>query len=414
VVRKNREILIAKLAFFMLVGSFGAFLNFINLYLEQVVGLTGSQIGFITFAGLIATVIMNPVWGYLADKTGKHVFFLKLTFLSAAIMGAIYSGSRSFMMIIIVSIIFEGMRAPIMPLLDYISTNFSEKYRYDYGKIRVFASLGFLLVAMATGFMVAGAEFEWFGRSIGFAGFLSIEFATFGIFIVMNAVASLLLFFLPKQEGEIENVKTSTKKAFGKQEIQALLSNRPFLFILILTMLGFMTLESVFSYFSMHLVTTLGASESIVSWIAFFMVTPELIVLPLGTVLITKFGFKNWYVLSFITMLIRLVIYSFTTIPLIFAAAGVLHTIMVVMHFTGTISYIRKVVPTSVLGLSFTVLASAMALSRGVLSFLFGWLYENINSFAVFQVAILLVLIGLIMTLKSKYLKEIGDEIEVI
>lgn len=413
-VQKNREILISKLAFFMLVGSFGAFLNFINLYLEQVIGLTGSQIGFITFIGLIVTVIMNPIWGYLADKTGKHAFFLKLTFLSAAVMGAIYSGSRSFMMIIIVSIVFEGLRAPIMPLLDYLATNYSEKYHYNYGKIRVFASLGFLLVAMATGFMVAGIELEWFGVSIGFTGFMSIEFATFGIFIIMNALAVLLLFFLPKQETKMDQTQKEAKKSFDKKDIRALFSNRPFIFALILTMLGFMTLESTFSFSTMHLVTTLGASEGIISWVAFFMVAPELIVLPMGTFLVSRIGFKKWYVFTFITMLVRLIIYSFTMTPLIFAVAGMFHTIMVVMHFTGTISFIRKVVPAHVLGLAFTIFASAMALSRAVLSFLFGWLYENIDSFAVFRVAILIVLIAFFMTLKSRYLKEIGNEINVL
>jgi len=55
-----------------------------------------------------------------------------------------------------------------------------------------------------------------------------------------------------------------------------------------------------------------------------------------------------------------------------------------------------------------------MALSRALLSFLFGWLYENIDSFAVFRVAVLLVVIAFFMTLKSRFLKEIGDEISVL
>jgi len=94
----------------------------------------------------------------------------------------------------------------------------------------------------------------------------------------MNALAVGLLFFLPKQAAETNETKTRDKKSFERKDIRALFTNRPFIFILILTMLGFMVLESTFSFSTMHLVTTLGASEGIISWVAFFRVAPELIV----------------------------------------------------------------------------------------------------------------------------------------
>jgi len=403
---KNKEILISQLLFFMFIGSLGSFGSFINLHLEQVVGLTGSQIGFVTFIGLITTVIMNPVWGYIADKTGKHVLLLKMAFLSAAVIGAWYSGSRHFLLITIVVILFEALRAPIMPMLEYISTNYCEKYRYDFGKVRVFASLGFLLVAMAAGFMVAGIP------ALGLEGFIILEFATFGIFIIMNAIAFVLLFLLPKVDGQGAGV-VENKKSFGGKDVKELLTNKRFVFILVLTMLGFMTVESAFSYSTMHLVSALDASEGIVSWLAFFMVVPELVLLPLGTVLLLKFGFKNWYVLTLVTMLFRLGVYSFATNPLIFALGGIVHSLMIVMHTIGTIAYIRKVVSPKALGLAFTLLASSMALSRAVLSFIFGWIYENINSFSVFRFAALIVFIAFVMAVKSRCLKKVGDEIGV-
>ena len=409
-VRKNKEILISQLLFFMFIGSIGSFGSFINLHLEQVVGLTGSQIGFVTFLGLITTVIMNPIWGYIADKTGKHVLLLKMAFLSTVAIGALYYGSRSFLLVVVVVILFEGLRAPMMPLLEYISTNYCAKYKYDFGRVRVVASWGFLIVAMATGFMVAGLEFELFDRSFGFDGFISLEFATFGILIIMSAIAFLLLFLLPNASKKVSK-ETDDQNSFGKRDVKELLTNRSFVFILVFTMVGFVTVDTLFLYSTMHLVTVLEASENIVSWVAFFAVTPELILLPFGTVLIMKFGFKNWYIFTLFTMILRLVICSFTTSPLIFALSGSVHALMIIMHVIGTISYIRKVVSPSVLGLALTVLASASALSRAFMSFIFGWIYEHISSFAVFRVATLIVLIALVMAIKSKNLKEVGATI---
>lgn len=409
---RNRGILISKLLFLMLFASFGAFGSFINLYLEQVIGLTGSQIGLVIFLGLVTTVVMNPIWGYLADKTGKHVLFLKTGFLSAALFGVLYYRANSFTMIIIAVILFEAFRAPIMGMLEYLSTNYSEKYHYDYGKIRVFASLGFLVSAMIIGVLVGGATLNIFQMDIAFEGIISLEVATFDIFIALNVVALIIMFFLPKKENDAK-AKQIDKQPFRKSDVIGLLKNRRYIFILVLTMVGFMTVDSAFSYAIMHLVTTLHAPENIVSWNALFMVAPELILLPIGTMLMVKLGFKNWYIFSIITMILRLLIYGFATNPFVFILGGVFHCIMIVMHISGTLIYIRKVVPANVLGLAFTLLASSMAFSRGVLSFLFGWLYE-INSFYVFRVAAVIVVIALIMAARNKDLKEIGSEIVIL
>jgi len=397
----------------MLIGSLGAFGSFINLHLEQVVGLTGSQIGFVTFIGLVVTVVMNPIWGYIADKSGKHTLLLKMAFFAAVAVGTLYFSSRNFFMIVIVVILFEGLRAPMVPMMEYLSTNYADKYHYDFGKIRVYASWGFMLIAMASGFMVAGLEFEIFGHSLAFTGFMSLEFAAFGIFIIMNFLALILCFSLPKPEQKGDPVTTVKKKAFGKKDVKELLTNQRFVFILVLTMFGFMVLESAWGYATMHLVTVLEASESIVSWLAFFMVAPEVVILPLGTILMLKTGFKNWYILSLITMIGRLLVYSFATSPMVFAFGGMVHGLMIVMHITGTIAYIRRVVEPRTLGLALTILASSMALSRALFSFAFGWVYENISSFAVFQIAAGIVLLALIMAVKSKHLKTVGDEIGV-
>lgn len=406
---KNKEILLSKLLFFLAIGAFGGFVNFINLHLEQVVGLTGSQIGLITFIGLIVTVIMNPVWGYLSDKTGKHTLLLKFGFFTSALMGALYFSSRSFALVILSVVLFDGIRAPLMPILEYITTNHCEKYKYSFGKIRVFGAVSFMLVTMATGVMVAGMDVQFLGIHLAFDGFMGVDVAAFGGFILFNLLAFAAIFFMPAPE---KKAPTDRKiKTFNQDDIKALLFNKKFLFILIFSMLTLIAQEAAFSYSGMHLVTTLGAEENIISLVSFFMVMPEIIILPIGTVLILKFGFKNWYIISLIGMMMRLGIYSFTHSPLIFALGGVFHGLMIIMHALGTISYIRKVVAPQTMGLAFTLMASSMALSRALMSLLFGFIYENIDSFTVFRVALGFVSIGLVLAIRSQYLKEVGEEV---
>lgn len=410
---KNKEILLTQLLFLLFVGSLGSLTSFLNLYLEQVVGLTGSQIGFIMFSGAIVTVVMNPIWGFVADKTGKHLLLLKMAFLSAAVVGTFYWASRSFFLIVVVSVLFEALRAPTMPMLEYISTNSCAKHNYSYGKVRVFASIGFLVVATLTGLMVAGLDIELFNRQFGFPGFIGIEFATFGIFIIMSIITLGLLFMFPKGEPVSEDDPKEVVEV-DKKAVWALFKNKQFIFIVTLSMIGMMTVEAAYSFAPMHLVTVLGAPESVVSLITVFLVTPELFLLPIGAALVLKYGFKTWYVFSFSTMILRLIIYSFAQTPLLFAMGGMVHVFMIIMHTIGTLAYIRKVVPVHVLGLALAIMASATALSRAIISFSFGWIYENISSFAMFQTATVLLIIGLVMTVKSKDLKVVGDQIRSI
>ena len=408
---KNKDIFVSKLLFFTMIGSIGSFASFINLHLEQVVGLSASQIGFITFLGLITTVVATPFWGYLSDKTGKHVALLKLLFLAVSGAGAIYYASRTFALAIVGVILLESFRSSTNPLLDYIATNYCAKYHYDFGKIRVAGSLGYLLIAMLTGFLVSGVDFNFFGVPVVLSGFMSISFAAFGVFIILNLLSLLLMFLLPTDTASTKKEMGSPTARFDRSDVVGLLKNKPFIFILVLTMLGYMTVEAAFSFSTMHLVTILQARESIISWLAFFQVVPELLLLTFGSVFIKKMGVKNWYIFTMVTMCIRLTIYSFATNPMLFVVGGTFHGIMMAMHIVGNISYIRKVVDAKVTALAFTILASTMALSRGLLTVLFGFIYENIDSFMVFRVSLGIVLVALMITIFSKNLKIVGADL---
>ena len=98
-----------------------------------------------------------------------------------------------------------------------------------------FSSIGFLLMTMSVGFMIAGVRITLFGETFGFDGFLTIRTAVFGTFIVLMTVSFLLSFFLPgipDDEKEAISVKKE-KKAFNREDIKALLMNKPFRFILV-------------------------------------------------------------------------------------------------------------------------------------------------------------------------------------
>lgn len=405
----KRNILVLKLLSFTIMGAMGAFMNYINLYLEQVLRFTGSQIGLIMMISMSLVIVVNPILGYIGDKTGKHVWMLKGAFLASSVIIVLYSQATTFTMVLLIAIMFEAARASIGPFLDLITSEYCAKVGYDFGRVRVFASAGFLLVTMLVGFAIAGFQMPWFdGQIIGFYGFISIRVAIFATVAVMLFISFLLMFFAPKPE---DAKGKENKGQFNRSDIVALLKNKNFQFIIVFINLSMVALESAKSFVGNHLVVGLGSAENIVSIMTFVMVVPEFVLLPLGTKIIKKFGFKNWYLFAMATMVIRMIIYSFTGNITIFALASIVHGFGVTTHVVGNITFIRRVVEPKVLGLAFTIMASTVMFGRAIMSFVYGLLYEYFDGFAVFRMATVLLVCGLIWVARSKSLKVIGDEI---
>jgi len=405
---KDRYILLFKLITFISAGAGGITASFLNLHLEQVVGLTGTEIGFVSFFSMLLVIIIKPIVGYIGDRTGQYAFVIKIALIASIIISIFYYQSRTFAMVITASLLFGLVRSPIMPFKDVIITNYCDKIKYDFGKIRVFTSLGWLLFSMLAGFLIAGIKIPWFGNQfIEFNGFLPIQVAIFGMSILASLITFILMFFVPKPD----TTESDKKQKATKEDIKQLLTNKQFLFILTFIMTSLIVVEAAKTYMGNHLVMELGAAENIISWMMLVQVGPELILLPLGAKMLQKFGFKNWYIFSVSTMILRLAVYSFTTNLTVFVILSLVHGIAVCTHIAGNIAYIRKVVAPNMLGLAFTIVASVTATTSAILGLLFGYVYEHMNGFIVFRIATVILIGTLILVICSKSLDEVGSSI---
>jgi len=407
---KRHYILVLQLLSFTMMGAIGAFMSYINLYLEQVVGFTGTQIGLVTMLSMSLIIVVNPILGYIGDKTGQHVFMLKLAFFLSTVFVFIYSRSYTFLVILLVAILFEVARSPVGPFIDLITSDYCEKVGFDFGRVRVFSSIGFMSTVMSVGFMIAGVQMPWFnGQTIGFDGFLSIRAAVFGAVLILMGLSFVLMFFVPQPDHT--KGKSNNEGKFNREDVKALLVNKRFQFMLVFVVLSLVALETAKTFVGNHLVVGLGSAENIVSVMTFVMVFPEFILLPFGSKIIRKVGFRNWYLLTMVTMVGRMLIYAFTANIAIFAVASAVHGFGVTTHVVGNIAFIRKVVAPKVLGLAFTIMMSVLGFSRAVLSFVYGLLYERFDGFAVFRLATVLLVCGFLWVLKSKSLKEVEAEL---
>lgn len=380
---KERYSLSFKLFYFIYLGAIGSFMPFINVYLEKSAGLSGSQIGLITALSLILGVCVIPIWGVVGDKTKKYNALLRFSLAGTLVMVALYYKSATYPMIMLCSIGLEMLRLGTMPLADTLATNYCHETSANYGSIRGMGSLGYMLVSMAVGFLA---------DKFGLDGPLFASYA-FLLFIALP-----ISFGFPKDEKACE----LQEDKINKDSFKELVTNKNYIFILTIAILTTVVVDSSMNYAGNHLVSTLHGSKSLISWMTFMMVLPEVLFLMIAIKVINKVGFKKYYILVVISMMVRFAVYSFAVNAYAFLLVSIVHCLGVSIVTVGNLTYIRNSVDSSVLGTAITLFNAAMSIGRAVFGYIFGFVYQYGNSYIIFMLSTAAFVVALLILLRTK------------
>jgi len=138
-------------------AAMGLILPYFPLYLEQS-GLTASMIGFIT--GLLAAskVIAPPLLGHRLDRRSA-LFTRRFLVISAAIAAGcalLLSTTDQWFFIALLTLLFGICWSIILPVTDGLSITVSEAELANYGRLRAWGSLGFIIASLAGGIWLLG------------------------------------------------------------------------------------------------------------------------------------------------------------------------------------------------------------------------------------------------------------------
>lgn len=129
----------------------GSLFPLLSVYLSEVEGLKGYQIGTIMSIGPIMMIFFQPLWGMIADKTNSPVKILTGTTLLAGVLSLGYLLYHSYYWFVIIAVMVAMFQSAIIPISDSISLKYTNKIRVNYGSIRLFGSLGFGLAVFIMG-----------------------------------------------------------------------------------------------------------------------------------------------------------------------------------------------------------------------------------------------------------------------
>lgn len=162
--------------YFWYFGILGLVVPFLSVFLDAR-GFTSLEIGEI-LAVITATKIVAPtLWAQLADKSGKQLTIVKIGALLSLLSFSLIIWTVSYWPLMFSLAMFSLFWTAILPQLEVMTLNSIRKSAKIYARIRLWGSIGFIIVAMLGGELIERYSAEAFSY-IGIAILAGLFFST--------------------------------------------------------------------------------------------------------------------------------------------------------------------------------------------------------------------------------------------
>lgn len=279
-----RKSVIFKLQYFFIFLAMGAVAPFFNLYLKKI-GFSGTEIGIIGSMSPIVMLFSQPFWGLICDRYNARKKALLIAVFLSAILNLSYLLTRNFYSMIVIAIVVNFFSSAINPILDSSTLTYLGENSNDYGKFRVWGSIGYAFSTLIIGYFLQIAG-------------ISNMFYAYAAFMLITFVYS---FKMP----EVQRANVNR----GKGHVSGLLCNDNlmiFLGIVFISQLAVVISEAFFGIY----MNTIKAPEGLIGLAWFIAALCELPVFIYSSVLLEKFGSKKLLAFAMAVFAIRIFLYS--------------------------------------------------------------------------------------------------------
>lgn len=279
----------AKLFYFLFFAAVASLSPYLVLYYESL-GLTGVEIGLLTGVVPLVILVSNTVWGAVADATRRYRLVVLVAIAGLWVSALFMSRAISLTALLPIVVLYAFFGSPIGSLMDNsVITQLGER-KAEYGRVRLWGSVGWGFSAFIMGPILQRAGLEW-----AFYGYLA------GM-----AVVFVYSFFVPIVGGE--------RTASFRAGLRVLLREGRFFALMLMALVYGVSLAMLLSYLFLHM-SDMGASETLMAWTLVMATASEVPFLFLSGRIITRYGINRIIAVAFLLMAVRAFIYAFMPAP---------------------------------------------------------------------------------------------------
>ena len=359
-------------------GALGIFFPFFSLYLRENAGLAGWQVGVLLAVPPLVAVAAQPIWGVLADRTGSRGRVLFVLALGSAVGYAALALGNSFASLLVLTSLLSCFSTPLVPTA--VAVTFAIRPRVDvraFGFYRAWGTVGY-------GVLVVGFPFllDWLHGVQGAPApggpsepALGAMFpATAAVMLVAAAIACAL-----PRSSALELRST-------RGEWRSLLGHRPYVRLLGVAFLGYVTLQGPMGMFPIF-VRAHGGSLDTISFLWVLMILLEIPLIALSGASIDRVGARGLLAIALCAGGVRWLVCGFAPESRWMVPAQVLHGVVVAGLVIGGPLYVEAVVPEHLRATGQNLLAMIGVSAGGLISNLgSGFLIDAWGADAPYQV----------------------------
>ncbi len=117
-------------------------------------GLSATAIGLTLALSIGIKVFSTPIAAHLADRSGRRRDLIILLLVGSVATFALFGVAEGLPAILIVSIAFYALWPPVVSLAESLTLLAAAQHGFEYGRIRLWGSLGFIAAALAAGWIL--------------------------------------------------------------------------------------------------------------------------------------------------------------------------------------------------------------------------------------------------------------------
>ncbi|EPP0239183.1 3-phenylpropionate MFS transporter [Escherichia fergusonii] len=361
------------LGYFTYFFSYGIFLPFWSVWLEGL-GLTPETIGLLLGTGLVARFLGSLLIAPRVTDPSRLIPALRVLALLTLVFALAFWAGTHVAWLMVVMIGFNLFFSPLVPLTDALANTWQKQIPLDYGRVRLWGSIAFVIGSALTGKLVSLYDYR-----------VILALLTLG-------VASMLLGMMLRPAIQPQGVSRH-QESTGWSSWLALISQNWRFLVCVCLLQG---AHAAYYGFSAIYWQSAGYSASAVGYLWSLGVVAEVIIFALSNKLFRRFSARDLLLLSAVCGLIRWGMMGWTTALPWLIVAQILHCGTFTMCHLAGMRYIAARHGSEVIRLQAVYSAVAMGGSIAIMTIFAGYLYQHLAG-GVFWVMALLALPAMVL-----------------
>lgn len=358
--------------YFWFYAGVGTFIPFNALYYRSL-GFSGLELGILTSLPAIATALLGPVWGIVADTFGLHRHIMRAVLLLAAGIAMLLTDITTFVPFMVVIALLSVVLVPVPSLWDSYAVSAVERGGAPYGVLRIFGSIGFTVMVLIMGRIMAD-------------GLSTIFLYAYAACFLVTFLVSLRLPALGERQPR--------RLLDGLQSVSRSAPYRLLLLVAFLISMGYTTLNI---YLTLH-IESLGGDTGIAGVAFATSALSELPIVGFGALILKRLGARRVIFIALGVYILRFALLGFTYNTSFVLLAQVMHGLSFGMFLIASVTLAHRLVGRENAATAQALLAMvSVGLGSITGSFLGGWAIDFTTTSVMFRVVTITMALTLVI-----------------